>query len=113
MSFMVHDVWAMWITYVEKAFGNRFLLHPSRFRLVISIRVECLVGHDMILEEGLEILLTILTEQERINLWAELLESEIARGEKCSTEMGRSIVDRLQKASLDQSKLESAELSRE
>ena len=47
---------------MEKSFRNLFLPDLRRLRFVISIRVKSLIGHDVVLEESLEILLAILTE---------------------------------------------------
>ena len=56
--------------YVEKTLGDTTLVHDvvNRFRLVVSIGVQCLISNDVILQESLEIFLAILAEEEAVNL---------------------------------------------
>lgn len=63
--------------YMEVALGDSGLF--GVVSLVIGVRVESLVCDNMILEQGLQILLSITTEQEAIDSWAKLLKGEIRR----------------------------------
>lgn len=80
--------------------------------LVKSVRVEGLVGDDVILDESFEILLAVVAEQEGVDLGPELAEGDIG----WSKEGTASVVglgDCVCESSLDKSELERAELGGE
>lgn len=80
--------------------------------VVESIGVQSLVDDDVILEESLEVLLAVLAEQEGIDAWAKLLESEVGRSEECTALMWViGAVDFVPKSSLAESKFKGAELT--
>ena len=55
---------------MEIALRNSVLFYFIGFSLVVSIRVKCLVGNDVILEQSFEILLAVLAEKEPVDSWA-------------------------------------------
>lgn len=62
---------------MEKALGDSVILHLGGLGLVIRIRVQSLVGNNMVFQESLEILLTIFAEQEAIDPGTKFLEGKI------------------------------------
>ena len=56
---------------MEKTLGDTTVVHDvvNGFSLVVSIGVQCLISNDVVLQESLEIFLTILAEEEAVNLW--------------------------------------------
>lgn len=95
---------------MENPFGNTSAFHA--LGLVVSVRVEGLVGHYMVFQDGLEIFLTVIAEEEAIYSGAKLLEREVGRSEEGPSDMIGSVVQGLDEAGLGQSKLERAEFSR-
>lgn len=98
---------------MEITLGNTVLLNFSSGRLVESIRVQCLVCHNMVLQESLEIFLAVFAEEEAIDPSTELLECEIGWRKDCPAKMSRCVVNCLKETSLCKTELESAELARE
>jgi len=95
--------------YMEIAFRNTGLF--SVVSLVVGIRVESLVGHNVILQQGLQILLSVTAEQEAVDSWTKLLEGEIRRCKHGATNVVGSIVHRRNQVGLGQRKFEGAELA--
>ena len=59
----------------------------TALRLIEGVRVESLVGNNVVLEQCLQIFLTVLAEEEAIDSWTKLLESEVVRCKQCATKM--------------------------
>lgn len=55
--------------------------------MVVCVGVQSLVDDDVVLEEGFEVFPAPWREKEAIDLWSELLESRVWRGEESSTGM--------------------------
>ena len=83
------------------------------FRLVICIRVQRLIGNNVVFQKSLQILLTVLAEKETVDLGAQLLEGKIGRGKKGSTDMVRSVCDSGQETGLCKAKFKCTELAGE
>lgn len=98
-------------THVEVSLRNTILFNICRLGFVEGIRVQCLIGNNVVLQESLEILLTILAEEEAIDPSTELLECEVGWRKDGPTKMGRSIVYTFEQTSLGETKLEGAELA--
>ncbi len=100
---------------MEVTFGNATLCHDivNGFRLVVSIRVKCLIGDDVVLQKSLEVFLAKFAEEEAVDLRTQLPEGEVGGGEDCSTKMGRSVCDSGQKTGLCEAEFKGAELARE
>lgn len=90
---------------MEVTLGDTVLLDFSGCRFVKSIRVQCLVCDNVVLQESLEILLAVFAEKEAIDPSAELLECEVGWCEDGPTKMGRCIVDGFEKTSLCETEL--------
>ena len=95
---------------MENSLGNISLFHA--LGLVVSVRVERVIGHDMVFQDGLEVFLAVSAEEEAIYLGAKLLECEVGRSEEGSSDMIGSIIQGLDKSGLAKSKLQRAEFSR-
>jgi len=96
---------------VEVSLGNTILLNICGLGLVEGIGVQRLIGNDVVLQECLEILLTILAEEETVDSSTELLEREVGWCKDCPAEMGRGVVDGFKKASLRETEFEGAEFA--
>ncbi len=77
---------------MEVAFGDSGFF--GVVSLVVGIRIESLVGHNMILQQGLQVLLSVTAEQEAVDSWAKLLEGEIGRRKYGATDVVGGIVHR-------------------
>ncbi len=71
--------------------------------LVVGIRVESMVGDNVILQQGLQIFLSVTTEQEAIDSWAELLEGKIGRRKHSTTNVVGRIIHRWNQVGFRQS----------
>lgn len=99
---------------VELALGDvADLSVGAAARLVVGVRVERLVGDDVVLEQGLEVFLAVLAEEEGVDLRAEALEGEVGGSEDGAAEVVRGVVDHGVEAGLDEAELERAELGGE
>ena len=100
---------------MEETFGNTALFHNriNGFSLVVSIRVQCLIGDDVVLKKSLEVLLAIFTKEETVDLRTQLLESEVRRSEDCSSNVGRGICDSWQETSLCKSEFQGTKFARQ
>jgi len=78
--------------YMEVALGDTSLF--SIISLVVGIGVESLIGDNMVLQQGLQILLSVTAEQEAIDSWAKLLEGEIRRRKHGATNVVGGIIHR-------------------
>ena len=87
---------------MEDSLGNIRAFHA--LGLVVGVRVEGVVGHHMIFEDGFEIFLAVPAEEEAIDFGAKLLEREIGRSEDGASDMVGGIVQGLNKSSLSKSK---------
>ena len=101
--------------YMEVTLGNIALFHDiiNRFSLVVSIGVQCLIGDDVVLQESLEVFLTVFAEKEGIDPRTQLLEGEVRRGENSSPKVGRSVCNGGQEIGLCKAELQGTELPRE
>ena len=79
---------------------------------IVRIRVESVVGHKVVLQKSLEVLLTVLAEEESVDPRSKLLESEV-RGCKESTALVVGGVDHVEQTCLAEAELKSRELTRE
>lgn len=95
---------------MEVTLRDSALVNVGALGLVVRIGVQCLVGNDMVFKESLEVLLAILAEEEAVDPWAKLLESEVRWREEGSANMVGGVVDGSEDAGLGQAELESAEL---
>lgn len=95
---------------MEVTLRDSALVNVGALGLVVRIGVQCLVGNDMVFKESLEVLLSILAEEEAVDPWAKLLESEVRWREEGSANMVGGVVDGSEDAGLGQAELESAEL---
>lgn len=59
---------------------------------VIGIRVQGLVGHDMVPQQRFEVLLSIAAEQEAVDSGTKLLESKVGRCEQGATDVVGCII---------------------
>lgn len=75
---------------------------------VKGIRVEGLVGYDVVFQKGFEIFLAILAEKESIDLRAEFLKCEVGRGEEGSAFVVR-LGNGVEETGLGQPELQGAE----
>lgn len=75
---------------MEVTLGNTALFHDitNGFSLIVSIRVQCLIGDDVVFQKSLEIFLTVSAKEKAVDPRAQLLEGEVRRGEKGSPNMG-------------------------
>jgi hypothetical protein len=94
---------------VEVSLGHTFL--ALAIRAVKGIRVEGVVGDKVVLKQSLEVLLTVLAEEEGVDARAKLLESEVGRGEESAALVVGS-VDHVEETSLAEAELEGGELAR-
>lgn len=62
---------------MEVALGYTILLYVCRLSLVVGIRVQRLVGHNVVLQQGCEVLLSVLAEEEAVDLGTKLLEGKV------------------------------------
>lgn len=99
-----------WEINVEVALGHTLL--SLAVGAVVRVRVESVVRDKVVLKKSLEVLLTVLAEEESVDPRAELLESEV-RGCEESTSLVVGGVDHVEKTRLAETKLESRELARE
>lgn len=76
-----------------------------------SIAVESGVRDDVILQQPLEVLLTILAEQEGVDLGPQLLEGEVVGCEEGASRLG-GVLKVVEEASLVETKFKGAELVR-
>ena len=83
------------------------------FRLVVSIRVQCLIGDDMVLQKSLKVFLPIFAEQKAIDPRSQLLEGEVSGGEDRSTYVVGGVCDSGQEAGLCEAKFKGTELAGE
>ena len=67
----------------------------------------------MVLEKGLEILLTITAEQKSIDSWTKFLEGKIGGREQRAAEVSGGVVEGIQKTSFNQTKFKGAKFSGE
>lgn len=81
--------------------------------VIESIRVQSLIGDDVVLEKSLEILFAVGAEQEGIDPGTEALESKVRGSKERSTDVVAGIVQRGKEAGLVESEFESAELARQ
>ena len=100
---------------MEKTLRDTMVVHDvvNGFRLVVSIRVQGLISNDVVLQESLEIFLSILAKEEAINFWAQLLEGEIRGCENSSAHMVRGVCNDGQKTGLCKAKFQGTKLARE
>ena len=84
----------------------------SILSLVVCVRVQGLVRNRVVLEQSLEILLSVVAEEEAVDAGAKSLESAIRRSKEGGSGVSSGVVEGFQEARLDQSELEGAELSR-
>lgn len=82
------------------AFGN--VGHLSIIGLVVCVRVQSVVGDDMVLEESLKVFLAVATEQEAVDSRAKLLEGKVGGSEEGSSHVVRCIVDSLKQVGFDE-----------
>lgn len=78
--------------------------------LVVGITVKGLVGHDVVLQECLEVLLSVLAEKESIDPRAEFLECKVGRSKESTTGVV-GVVQRFEETGLDESELKGGELA--
>jgi len=97
---------------VEISLGNAVLLNICGLGFVEGIGVQSLIGYDVVLQESLEVLLTILAEEEAVDPGTELLKREVGWREYGPAEVSRSIVDGLEETGFCETELEGAELAR-
>lgn len=100
---------------MEKTLRDTTLVHGivNRFRLVVSIRVQCLVGDDVVLQKSFEIFMTMFAKEEAVDPGTQLLEGEVRGGENRSTNMVRGVCDSGQETGLCEAKFKGTELARE
>lgn len=100
---------------MEESLRDATLFHNivNRFRLVVRIRVQCLIGDDVVLQKSLEVFLTIFTKEEAVNPGAQLLEGEIGGGENGSANMVRGVCDSGQETGLGEAEFKGTEFTRE
>ncbi len=96
---------------MEDALGDVLLIH--RLRSVIRIRVEGLVSHNVILEQGFQIFCAVAAEEKCGDLCWKLLESEIRWSKDGTSVMVRCIIQGCEKSSFRQAKFQGTELSRQ
>ena len=94
---------------MEKAFGDVGL--RNIFRLVIRIRVQRLIGDGMVLEQGLEVLLSVAAKEEAVDAGSKSLEGPIRGRKEGRSGVSGGIVECLQETRLEQTELKGAELS--
>lgn len=78
---------------MEVSLGDAIFLDICGLRFVEGIGVQCLIGNYVILQESLEILLTMLAEEKGIDTNTKLLKCEIRWCKDGPAQMGRRIVD--------------------
>jgi hypothetical protein len=88
------------------------LLSTHILRLIESIRVKSLVGHNMVLQQRLQVLLPVFREKESIDLRAKFPEGPVGGSEECSARVV-GLGDFFEETSLHKRELERTELSRE
>lgn len=105
---------------MEDPLGDATLFHVTLFheivngfRLVVSIRVQCLIRDDVVLQKSLEVFLTISAKEEAVDPGTKLLEGEVGGGEECSTDMIRGVCDSGQKAGLCEAEFQGTEFAGE
>lgn len=86
---------------MENPFGNVSTFHA--LGLVVSVRVESLIGHYMVFQDGLEIFLTVIAEEEAIDSRAKLLEGKVGRSEEGPSDMIGSVIQGLDEPGLGKS----------
>lgn len=86
---------------MEVAFGDTGLF--GVISLVVGVGVESLVRDNVILQQGLQIFLSVTTEQEAINPGAKFLEGEIRRRKYGTTNVIGRIIHRWDQVGLRQS----------
>lgn len=95
---------------VEVALGDTLL--GLAVGAVVGIGVQSVVRDKVVLKKSLEVLLTVLAEEESVDPRSELLESEV-RGREESTSLVVGGVDHVEETGLAETKLKSRELARE
>lgn len=75
------------------------------FGLVVSVRVESMICHHMVFQDGLEVFLAVIAEEESIYSGSKLLEREVRRSKDGPSNMVRSIIQGFDKSGLGKSKL--------
>ena len=55
---------------MEKSLGDTTVVHDvvNGLRFIVSIRVQCLISNDVVLQESLKIFLAIFAEEEAVDL---------------------------------------------
>lgn len=81
--------------------------------LVKGIGVESLVGNHVVLQQRLEIFLSVRTKQKGINPWSKFLEREVRGGEDCAANVVRGIIHGGKQAGLGEAELEGTEFTGE
>jgi hypothetical protein len=95
---------------MEVALGHTLL--SLAVGAVVRIGVESVVRDKVVLKKSLQVLLTVLAEEESVDPRAELLESEV-RGCEESTSLVVGGVDHVEQTRLAETELKSRELARE
>ena len=100
---------------MEVTLGNTGLFHDiiNRFGLVVGIGVECLVGDNVVLQESLEVFLTILAEEEAVDSGTQLLERKVRRGKNGPPNMVRGVCNSGQETGLCEAEFQGTEFARE
>lgn len=80
--------------------------------VVVGIRVEGLVGHDMVFQKGLQVFLAVSAEQERIDPGAKLAECKVRGRKEGAADVIRSVVENRDETGLTQTKFKRAEFTR-
>lgn len=80
--------------------------------VVKGIRVQRLVGHDVVFQQRSEVFLAVFREQEGVDLWAEFLEGPVGGCEQCASGVGR-FLDVFEETRLLEAELEGGELAGE
>lgn len=104
-----------WEINVEAALGDilvvEFRARLGRLvRVVESIRVERLIGHDVVFQQRREVLLAVFREQEGVDLGAELFEGPVGRREEGAARVG-GVFDDFEEIGLLKSEEEGRELA--
>ena len=78
---------------MEEALRDATLCHSiiNGFGFVKRIRIECLIGNDVVLQKSLKVFLTVFTKEKAIDSGTKLLEGEVGRSKNCSSDMGRGV----------------------
>ena len=96
-------------SYVENALWDVGLL--GVVGLVISIRVQSVICNNVVLKDGLEILLAGTAEQEGVNSRTKLLKCKVRWSEKSTSDVVGGVVKGFDQTGLAQSKFQCAELA--